>query len=203
MDLRSPRIWRPRDAAILAFLKEHPATTEHLAAFFPGRTLAARRKKAVKWATRQRRRGRLRLVGVVQRKDVGRPEVVYGRPCRRAQLEHELRITDFAVRFPGRPFRRNAKVGTTEADGVLVHDGRTCYVEVDNSGKMTAKQMEAKWKRYGPVDGFILVVCRTEPRLERLRRGAELVKDVALFTTFDRLNGGRPWVDWYGQTVDL
>jgi hypothetical protein len=39
--------------------------------------------------------------------------------------------------------------------------------------------------------------------MQRLRRDAELVKDAALFTTFDRLASGvpEPWVDWYGKTV--
>lgn len=145
----------------------------------------------------------MRVVGVVQRKDTGRPEVVYGRPCRQCQLEHEVRVADVAVHFHGRPFGRDAKVGTTEADGLLIHDGRRCYVEVDNSGHMSAKQMAAKWRRYGAVDGFILVVCRTEGRLERLRAGAELVKDSALFATFERLRAGKPWVDWYGNTVAI
>lgn len=140
---------------------------------------------------------------MVQRKDTGRPEVVYGRSCRQAQLEHEVRVTDVAVHFHGRPFSRDARVGRTEADGLLIHDGRKCYVEVDNSGHMSARQMEDKWRRYGDVDGFILVVCRTEARMERLRRGAGLVKDAALFTTFDRLRANRPWTDWYGKTVEI
>lgn len=203
MDPRSPRVWRPRNAALHAFLRQQCATHEHLAAFFPGRTLAARRKKAAKWAARQRHRGRIRLIGVAQRKDTGRPELVYGRPCRAAQLEHELRVTDFRVWFLDRPFTPRVPVGRTEADGLLIHDGRRCYVEIDNSENMTAKQMTAKWERYGVVDGFILVVCRTEGRMDRLRTGAVAVKDAALFTTWDRLRNGKPWLDWYGNAVAI
>lgn len=43
----------------------------------------------------------------------------------------------------------------------MVRDHKRCYIEVDNSGKMTAQQMQAKWKRYEGVDGFILVVAVT------------------------------------------
>lgn len=145
----------------------------------------------------------MRVVGFVQRKDTGRPEAVHGRPCRPSDIEHEVRVADVAVHYRGRPFSRDARVGRTEADGLLIHDGRRCYVEVDNTGHMDRKQMNAKWQRYssGAIDGFILVVCRTDARMERLRAGAGPVRDHALFTTFDRLRAGRPWTDWYGKTV--
>ena len=54
------------------------------------------------------------------------------------------------------------KVGDAEPDAVMVRDGIKFFIEVDNSGKMTRKQMAAKWKRYGKVDGVILVVALTE-----------------------------------------
>lgn len=141
----------------------------------------------------------------MQRRDTGRPEIVYGRPCKLDQIEHEVRVTDLALLFKDSPMTRHAKVGRTEADGLMIRDRHRCYIEVDNSGKMTAKQMEAKWKRYQGVDGFILVVAVTEARMQRLRRGAELVKDVALFTTFERLQSDmpEPWVDWYGHTAQI
>lgn len=145
------------------------------------------------------------MIGIVQRRDTGRPEIVYGRRCKQDEIEHEVRITDLALLFKDSPMTRNAKVGRTEADGLMIRDGQRCFIEVDNSGKMTAKQMEAKWKRYEGVDGFILVVAVTEARMQRLRRGAELVKDMALFTTFERLRSGmpEPWVDGYGNSVRI
>jgi hypothetical protein len=141
----------------------------------------------------------------VQRRETGRPEIVYGRRCSANTLEHEIRVTDFALLFPDCRIVRDAKAGRTEADALMIRDGERCYVEIDNSGKMTAKQMEAKWKRYADVEGFILVVAVSESRMERLRRGAELVKNVALFTTFDRLRSGmaEPWIDWHGRTAEL
>ena len=75
---------------------------------------------------------------------------------------------------------------------------------MDNSGKMTARKMKGKWERYKDFDGYILVVATKEHRMHKLRAGAELVKDKALFTTFDRLlNVVEPWTDWYGNTVRI
>lgn len=107
--------------------------------------------------------------------------------------------------FRDNAFERGAKVGRTEADAAMIRDEERCYIEVDNSGKMSAKQMRAKWRRYQGVEGFILVVAVTEGRMQRLRKDAELVKDQALFTTFGRLNASvpEPWIDWYGNTTAI
>ncbi len=204
MDLRAPGVRRPRHAAIYEFLQRHSATTAQLAErFFTGATLATRKKKASRWIAKQRRRGRVKVVGMVQRRDTGRPEIVCGRSCKQDQIEYEVRVADLALLFRDSPMTRGVKVGRTEADGLMIRDGRRCYIEVDNSGKMTAIQMKAKWKRYDGADGFILVVAVTEGRMQRLRHGAEQVKNIALFTTFTRLQSEmpEPWIDWYGNTV--
>jgi hypothetical protein len=167
--------------------------------------MATRKKKAHRWLIRQRRRRRITVVGVVQRRDTGRPELLYGRPFPRGMEEHEVRVTDLALYFRDYPFSRDARVGRTVADAVVTLRGKRCYVEVDNSENMTAKQMTAKWRRYQGTEGDILVVAVTEGRMQRLRAGAELVKDRALFTTFARLHSAtaEPWADWYGKTVQL
>ena len=142
---------------------------------------------------------------------------MYGRRCQQDQIEHEVRVTDLALLFKDFGFERGVKVGRTEADAKTIYRGRRCYIEVDNSGKMTAKQFQAKWKRYEPLNEksaelgketeleFILVVALTESRMHRIRRTAELLKDIVLFTTFERLESGmpNPWVDWPGKTVHL
>lgn len=145
------------------------------------------------------------MIGVVQRRETGRPEHVQGRQCPQDQIEHEVRVTDFALLYPDARAQRGDVVNRAHPDLTLTIGGRRCYVEVDNSQKMTARQMRDKWERYGriPDDEFILVVCRTAGRMERLRAGAEPVKDSALFTTFDRLRAGLPWVDWYGNTAEV
>ena len=150
-----------------------------------------------------RRRKKIRVVGVVQRRDTGRPEVVYGRRCKAEDIEHEVMVAEAEILLGSR-IERGAKVGKTEADGMLVRDGQRCFIEVDNSGKMTARQMQAKWKRYEGVEGDILVIATSEGRMQRLRAGGELVKSVALFTTFDRLRSvAEPWIDWHGKTVGI
>jgi hypothetical protein len=148
----------------------------------------------------------VKVVGVVQRRDTGRPEIVYGRPCRSAVVLHQVLLTEFALLFPHVTFTPDVKVGQTEADAVGVLEGKTCYVEIDQSGKMTRRQMNAKWTRYGRLteDRAILVVAMTEGRMQRLRQGAASVKDWALFTTFDRLkNAAKPWTDYAGNTIRL
>lgn len=192
-----------RAAAVRGFLARFTATTAQLVRFFPGRTLPTRLRTANRWLRRQRARRRVRLVGTVQRRETGRPEHAYGRRCPPDEIEHEVRVTDFALLYPDAPAWRGDAVGTARPDLTIELRGWRCYVEVDNSQKMTARQMADKWRRYGPLpaDAFILVVCRTAARMERLRAGAGPVKDWALFTTFDRLRAGLPWSDASGDTV--
>ena len=152
---------------------------------------------------KQRKRKKVRAVGVVQRRDTGRPEVVYGRRCKPDEIEHEVRVADFEVILKVR-LERGVKVGSAEPDGMATIDGRRCAIEIDNSGKMTAKQYQQKWKLYGKFDGFILVVAVTEERMQRLIVFSEPMKEIALFTTFTRLlRVAEPWVDCAGQTIRL
>lgn len=144
------------------------------------------------------------MIGIVQRRETGRPEHAYGRRCAPDEIEHEVAVTEVALLFPDATPRRGDMIGRASPDLTLLIGGRRCYVEVDHSQKMTAaRQMRDKWERYGTLSDteFILVVCRTAGRLDRLRVGAEAVKEWALFTTFDRLRAGQPWVDGYGNTV--
>jgi hypothetical protein len=202
-DLRLPANWRKRDADVFADLRDLSVCSAHLAHRFGGRSLAAKRKKAAAWLCRQRRRGRVRVVGVIQRRDTGRPEVMYGRRVAQVELDHEAHVSDVRFHFRSWPFSRDARVGKTTSDGVLTIDGRRCYLEID-MGTMTRKQMQKKWNRYGVVgDIFILVVSPTEARMDRMRGWAEKVKDVAFFTTFDRLFAGRPWVSFSGETMTI
>lgn len=99
---------------------------------------------------------------------------------------------------------RGIKVNKAIPDGTVLTDGKRSYLEIDNSGKMSLKQYTAKWRRYGNVDGFILVVAHSEARMQRIRKGAALIKNVALFTTFARLKAAeKTAVDWFGNETQL
>jgi hypothetical protein len=133
----------------------------------------------------------------------GRPELVYGQRANEEQLEHEVWITEAELLLDGR-CKRSVPVGRTFADALLVRDRTRFFIEVDNQ-TMTAKQMQRKWALYGrEFDGFILAICHTKERMRRLMRGAEAVKNVALFTRFRWLRSTKvkePWVDCFGRRV--
>ena len=143
--------------------------------------------------------------GVVCLNSNGRPELVYGARCNEDQLEHAVWITEAELLLRAR-FARNVPVGRTVADAVLVRDGTRYFIEVDNE-TMTTKQMQRKWDLYGrSIDGFILVICHTRSRMRRLMRGADQVKNFALFTRFRWLQSSRikePWIDLYRKRVGI
>ena len=83
--------------------------------------------------------------------------MVYGRRGPADKIEHEVGITEFAVRYPDAEFSRDGRVGRAIPDLMMIWQGRTCFVEIDLSENMaTATQMAEKWNRYGDViEGFV------------------------------------------------
>jgi hypothetical protein len=203
MDLKPARVSKSRRDTLYSILDRFTVTTAQIVRYFPGRTLSTRLKTANRWLRRQRKRNKARVIGIVQLKETGRPVHAYGRRCAADEIEHELFVSEIAFHFGLAQAWRGEVVHRANPDLLLRIDGKRCYVEVDNSQKMTARQMQDKWDRYGTLsdDEFILVICHTVGRMERLRAKAETVKDWALFTTFDRLRAGEPWVDYIGTTV--
>lgn len=134
--------------------------------------------------------------------ETGRTEIVYGKPCKEDQIEHEVLITEAEILL-GAPFLRNVTVGKTTADALLIREGIRFYVEVDNE-TMSTKQMREKWIRYGEIDGYVLIICRTKARLRKLMRSAERIKDRSLFTRFQRLRSNKePWLDQFGKRTSI
>jgi hypothetical protein len=149
-----------------------------------------------------RRRLILPVAGVMLR-DTGRPAMAWGRRCKISEVEHEVMVTESELLI-GHEFENDATVGRTIADGVAVIASATCWLEVDNSGHLTARQWRDKWDRYEIEDGFILVVTHGEHRMHRLIAGAGPVKKFALFTTFTRLRSvAEPWRDCSGKSLEL
>jgi hypothetical protein len=96
---------------------------------------------------------------------------------------------------------RAEPVGETVDDGVVTIDGDTYHLEVD-TGKMSRRQMAKKWERYQGVTEVILVVCTKEHRMHKLMERAAPVKDIAIFTTFDRLRHVKePRLDCSGNSL--
>lgn len=166
--------------------------------------MEARYQSAARLVERWRRKKKLRSVGLIQPAPTGRPEIVYcGWFPKQDQLYHEVMITEFRLLFLDAEFRRNVQVKQTCADGVLIRDGRTCNVEID-MGTMPKKQMKSKFLRYREATDFLLVVCPTEKRLQQVMLWSEHVRDIALFTTFDRLKTvPEPWSDHCGNTARI
>lgn len=136
--------------------------------------------------------------------DTGRPEKVFGKPCAEVLLAHEIAITE-AELLLGATFTSGVRVGKAIADAVFVRDGVRFWLEIDNQ-KMTSRQLRRKWKLYGKVNGYILVICHTKTRLRLLMKSARVVKNVTLFTRFRWLRSKqvqRPWIDWYGHRVSI
>lgn len=205
-DPRNPKSWRPRHARILAFLGLFCLTTADIASFFGGTTVEVRERQASRWLVTQRRRNRVRMVGIVQEKATGRPAYIYGRYAKQQELFHELAVGRFALVYREHwTFSRDAAVGKTVADAAMTNGGRKAWLEVDNAHKQTKAQYRAKWRLYSGVQDFVLVVCHTERRMQKVRSWSEPVREIALFTTFERLASEQdePWIDFDGHSTEL
>lgn len=144
-------------------------------------------------------------MGIVQRKDLGRPELVYGRRCKHVEIPHELYVCE-AELLTGLYLERSTKRGRAEPDGIAQKEGFTFYLEVDHSAKMNRRQMTAKFHRYAQKPAareFLLVIAHGAERMRRIADWAVAVESMALFTTFDRLRAGQGWVDRKGEVVQV
>lgn len=140
--------------------------------------------------------------GTVLLNRTGRPEIVYGKPCSPELLAHEVWVTE-AELLLCRPIKRGVRVGKAITDGLMMKDGERFWIEMDNE-TMSMRQLREKWRKYGKVEGFILVICHSKTRLRKLIKSAEQVKAVALFTRFRWLrakNLTQRWIDWWGNRV--
>jgi hypothetical protein len=164
--------------------------------------VATARKKAHRLRLKLLRKGLIRIVGSLQG-DNGRPQVSVGRHCKPEAVAHEVAVCEVEV-LTGWRIERGVRCGRAEPDGLVIVDGNRAYLEVDLATE-DRKQWRAKTRRYGEkVDGFILVVTTSAARMERLRQWSDLIKEVALFTTFASLRSPAPeWRDWFGKSVRI
>jgi hypothetical protein len=194
---------RERDRRLLWLLATHPATAAMLVAigWFPNRGKAQRRLR--KLAARKC----IRLAGTVSR-GPGRPEHVYVRwRLKVDQLLHEVELTELCLRLDAGKILRGAQVTDDEVrpDAEVWIRGQLFYLEHDR-GTMGYAQVERRFRKYEGCKHLALWVCPTAERAEGLRRRAERIRGVALFTTFAEALAsphGEIWQDYAGEKAAL
>lgn len=128
-----------------------------------------------------------------------------------AKLRHEKLLTDMLLAMGDIEICRGYEVNSdVEPDAELWINGRHFYVEMD-TGTMSHWHLKRKWiKRYSRViervrtgsKEFLLVVCVTERRLKGLIERSEPVREIALYSTVERVMNnpwGKVWLDGNGN----
>jgi hypothetical protein len=195
---------RQRDALLLWLLLRHPATAGMLAeiGIFPSRKKATRRLRKL-----QRRR-LVRCLGSVALKD-GRPEHVYARGRWKSDnLLHEVQLTRVCLKLDADELRRG--VGqvdpTLRPDAELRINGDRYLLEMDLGTMSYPDIVRKRFIRYRECSDLVLWVSPTEHRMEGLRRHADMLRAIALFTTLERAVGdphGAIWTDVDGRRAAL
>lgn len=130
-------------------------------------------------------------------------------------MRHEILLTDVLLAMGDIEVRRGYDVDSdVQPDAELWFGKRHFYVEMD-TGTMSQWHLKRKWaKRYAKViqrvhegsPDFLLVVCVTERRLKGLVERSAPVKDIALYSTVERVTGdpwGQVWLDGNGKEGSL
>ena len=139
-------------------------------------------------------------------KKTGHPETVYcnGWKPKSDHLRHELLLTDFLLCYPEFAVVRGWLVNQRIRPDAEMRNGETkLNVELD-TGKQTYRMVQRRQKEaYADEQDLLLYVTLTERRMAGLIQHSEAVKDIALFTTLERVQAdpdGEIWVDWFGGT---
>ena len=184
-------------------LGAHPVTAAMLVhlGWFPNRKKALRRLRQLV------KRKRIRLVGTVTRK-AGRPEHVYCRfRPKTDQLLHEVELTELCLRLDAGTIIRGLHVADRgrRPDAEVWIKGRLYSLELDR-GTMGYTQLARRFQLYEGSPHLVLWVCSSRERLEEMRRRAERIRHVALFTTLTEALAsphGEIWWDYAGGLVAL
>jgi hypothetical protein len=200
---RSNEFARKRDARICWLLGMHPVTAAMLVriGFFPSRN------KALKRLSRLVAKRRIRLVGTVCRK-AGRPEHVYCRwRPKQDHMLHEVQLTDLCLRIDAGRILRGPHVidKQTLPDAEVWINGELYYLELDR-GTMGYAQIGRRFAKYENSSRLVLWVCSTEDHMGGLRKRAERLRRIALFTTFAEALAtphGEVWRDYAGERAAL
>ena len=199
----SSRFARLRDERVCFLLSQHPVTAAQLVTlrWFPTKNKALRRLR------RLVQRKRIRVVGTVCRK-AGRPEYVYCRIRPKSDsLLHEVELTELCLRLDvGRIVRTPQAVDQVlRPDAEIWVNGRRYFLELDR-GTMGYAQIARRFRFYTGSTELVLWVCSSRERMEGMRKRAESIRSVALFTTFPETLAsphGAIWQDYGGRRAAL
>jgi hypothetical protein len=195
---------RARDVRVCWLLQQHPVTAAMLVGlgWFPTKGKALRRLRVLC------RRKKIRRVGTVSRKPGGRPEHVYcGYRPKADSLLHEIELTALCLRLHAGKILRGPHVTAKNLrpDAEVWINGRLYYLEIDR-GTMGYRQLERRFRLYEKSADLVLWVCSSGDRMAGMRKRAERVRSVALFTTVeDALANphGAIWWDFAGNRAAL
>ncbi len=194
---------RRRDSRIRWLLDMHPVTAAMLVriGWFPDRNKALQRLR------RLAARGQLRFVGTVARKH-GRPEHVYCRwRPKPDHLLHEIELTELCFRVDAGRISRGPHAVDRRLlpDAELWINGHHYHLELDR-GTMSYAQLERRFEKYIGCRELVLWVCSSRERVEGMRRRAETIRSIALFTTLSEALAsphGAIWIDYQGKKAAL
>lgn len=194
---------RARDERIEWLLDTHPVTAAMLVAIglFPTKGKALRR------LNRLVEKGSVLLVGTVCR-NVGRPEHVFCRwRPKTDDLLHEVKLTDLCLKLHAAEILRGPQIVDEgiRPDAEVWINGRLFHLELD-CGTMGVPQILQRFEVYEGSENLVLWVCATEKRREVLRRRAEQLESIALFTTFAEAVAdphAAIWLDYHGTRAAL
>lgn len=195
---------KARDQVISDLLDHHAMTIAQLVeiGLFPSAKVAQRRMRTLV------RRKKVKLCGMAQLNDRGRPHYVYARwNPKQDNLRHEVLLTEFLIPFFGAKIVRGYETDRTlRPDAEVTINGNKYLIEQDCGTMSYHDILHKRFKKYEGYEGIVLWVTLTDARMDGLRRRAERVKDSALFTTLTASLTepfGGVWIDYSGQVYSI
>ncbi len=160
------------------------------------------------WMARQEAAGTLKLVGLAKDANGSRRVRVFcnGWNPKEDNLNHELIGTRIRLLYLKYEFVRGHRVGEYYADMRMQDDRYVWDFEID-CGTMKRKRVESRWRKYCDCTHDVLIVAaprkgNPEARLRQLMSWSQDIKDIAFFTTLERLKAHGPYArvwDYIGR----
>jgi len=186
--------WKERDKRLYEILSSHPCYVRLLVeiGIFPSYEVGRRRLQKL------RKRKRVKVIGTVQFHE-GRPlDVYYIGSLKIDWLYHETRLSEFLLRVADRCARGNDVDQRLLPDATAWIKGRELHVELD-TGEVPYSRVLKRYDDYALQQSDVLWIAPTESRMEGLRRRAEAISDIAMFTTYEKCR--TEWTTFQGDGI--